>query len=47
MPSRKPDFHDVLKYGSQMIDPNFNPGKANTDAKSTTTYNPYSVKDYR
>lgn len=40
------DFNDVLKYGSKMADPNFKPG-AKTEARSTITYNPYSMKDYR
>ena len=46
LPARKLDFNDVLKYGSAMADPNFKPG-AKTDAKSSITYNPYSVKDYK
>ena len=36
----------MLKYGSKMADPNFKPG-AKTEAQSTITYNPYSLKDYR
>ena len=46
LPSRGVDFNDVLKYGSQVVDPNFR-REAKTDAKSTITYQAYSVKDYQ
>ena len=35
----------MLKYGSQVANPDFVPGQKET--KSQITYNPYSLKDYK
>lgn len=48
LPARAVDFNDVLKYGSSVVDPNFKRDRdAKTDARSTVTYQAYSVKDYQ